>query len=156
MKKKIILMMLVVMLVSTLVLSTPAVLAGNKNQNDETNGKSVERGTGKVNGQDGCVPPAKSGDRWVYVPSGLLDGILADMGIPGPYDSYHEWKGGPCCPSNMLSDVGSNHPLPNQCCNGPDYFPAPPVESGESGPGNHCVCFGIRGYPFILLPTPPT
>ncbi len=147
--------MLVLLLMTTLIFAVPAVFAGNKNQNDETNGKSVERGTGKANGLDGCAPPAQSGDRWVYVPSDLLDEFLAAIGINPPYDFYHEWVGGPCCPSNAYPDPAvSLYPLPNQCGNPPDYFPAPPIESGEAVPGNHCLCFAIRGYPFIFFPPP--
>ena len=52
---------------TTLVLSIPTALAGNKNQNDITNGKSVERGTGKINGKDGCAPPTQSGEKMVYM-----------------------------------------------------------------------------------------
>jgi hypothetical protein len=158
-KKNILLTTLVLLSLTTLVLSIPAVFAGFNNQNDDLDfaGKSVERGTGKYNGLHGCRPPAESGDDWVYVPSDLLDGFLLSLGItPTPF--YHEWLGGPCCPSNMLSDEGNEYPLPNQCCNGPDYMPSPPfppgVPTGEAAPGNHCECFEIRGYPFILLPPP--
>ncbi len=112
--------------------------AGSNNQNDE-NGKSYERGTGKINGLDGCRPPESSGNYWVYVPADLPPGWSS------------EWEGGPCCPSNMLSEIGNNYPLPNQCCNPPDYMPSPPLPpetpSGEQQPGNHCLCFEVRGWP---------
>lgn len=120
------------------------VFAGNKN----ANGDHGVQGTDKLNGKEGCRPGLNSGDRWVYVPSDLLD----DFGLSDPY--FHEWMGGPCCPSNTLSGLGNNYPLPNQCCNGPDYLPDSMggFPTGEQGPGNHCECFEIRGYPYVLLP----
>lgn len=156
MKKKLIMITLVLTMMLSLPLTLNEVFAGNLNQNDDLAfaGKSVERGTGKANGLDGCAPPTQSGNLWVYVPSDLLDAILLSLPfpLPEPLSYYHEWEGGPCCPSNTLSELGNEYPLPNQCCNGPDYFPAPPIESGEASPGNHCVCFEIRGYPFSILP----
>jgi len=128
-------------------LLTSSVMAGSKNHNDG-NGKSYERGTGQLNGLDGCKPPEQSGNYWVYIPTELL-----------PPGWSHEWEGGPCCPSNILSGVDNNYPLPNQCCNGPDYLPdGPPFHgapSGEAAPGNHCECFEIRGWPIPnAIPSP--
>lgn len=140
------------MLMTTLVLSIPVVLAGYRNQNDITNGKSVDRGTGKVNGKDGCAPPTQSGDRWVNMGDeeelANINLMLASM--PNPDGSYWQinsmdWKGGPCCPSNTLSDTVNEHPLPNQCCNAPDMDPP-----GTGVPGNHCMCFSLRGYPIPI------
>ena len=119
----------------SLTLATNVVFAGNKNQNDITNGKSVERGTGKINHEDGCAPPEQSGNYWVFLPVALPPGWA------------NEWEGGPCCPSNTYLAV-SAYPLPNQCCN-------PPDEGPMGVPGNHCLCFQIRGYP-IPNALPPT
>lgn len=133
--------LLAIIAIAIIALPASLAFAGSYNQNDEDNGKSVERGTGKVNGLDGCAPPTQSGNYWVFVPTGLL-----------PPDWSHEWEGGPCCPSNNYPDPAtSEYPYPNQCCNGPDYLPEGPpfygAESGEHAPGNHCLCFGIRGWP---------
>jgi hypothetical protein len=141
-------------IMAIIILSTPAYLAfaGSKNQN----GDHGTQGTEIVNGLDGCAPGLQAGNRWVYVPSDTLDVFLAIIGVPQPWNIFHEWEGGPCCPSNTLSGIGSDYPLPNQCCNGPDYLPEDlgGFPTGEHAPGNHCVCFEIRGYPFILIPLP--
>ena len=149
MKKNIVLTMLTLLMMTTLILSVPAVLAGNKNQNDDLAfaGKSVERGTGKVNGIDGCAPPTQSGDEWVYM--AISEEELTALNVIFEPDIISiEWKGGPCCPSNVPSDSFTflndhQYPLPNQCCNPPNMGPA-----GSGVPGNHCVCFELRGYPF--------
>lgn len=131
-----------------MVLLTSSALAGTKNQNDE-NGKSYERGTGRTAEMNmlGCRPNTNAPDSWVYVPTDLLP----------PVEFFHEWLGGPCCPSNILSDTTNQYPLPNQCCNPPDYLPeGPPFfgePSGEQAPGNWCLCFHLRGYPDILFAT---
>jgi hypothetical protein len=137
-------LILTVMLIFSLSLVIQPTLAGSKNQNG-TNGKSYDRGTGRTTGMnmEGCRPPENAPNEWVYLPTELLP--------PDPF--FHEWLGGPCCTSNMLSGTGNNYPLPNQCCNGPDYLPFPPfAPTGEAAPGNWCLCFHIRGYPDILLP----
>jgi len=137
MKKLILLISVIVLLMA---LSPTMVLAGSKNMN----GENGDQGTEKVNGKDGCQANVHSGDRWVYVPSSAFP--------ESPY--YHEWKGGPCCPSNVLaSTIGavSIYTLPNQCCNGPDYLPGT-TDIYEPAPGNHCLCFADRGYPDILFP----
>ena len=145
MKTKLKLLLLTSLLLSIALLSSP-VMAGSKNQNDE-NGKSYERGTGRTTGTNmlGCRPPENAPNYWVYLPTDLLP----------PIPLLHEWEGGPCCPSNILSGIGNDYPLPNQCCNGPDYLPdGPPffgATSGEEAPGNWCLCFHVRGYPDILL-----
>ncbi len=135
-------------IMTVIILSTPAYLAfaGSKNQN----GDNGTQGTDKLNGLDGCRPGLQAGDYWVYVPSDVLD----QLGFVDPY--FHEWQGGPCCPSNTLSGIGSDYPLPNQCCNGPDFLPEDMggFPTGEQAPGNHCVCFEIREYPFSILPLP--
>ncbi len=94
-------------------------LAGYNNQNDD-NGNSAERGTGKENYKDGCNVPASAGNVAIYIPP------------EGPI-----WWGGPCCKGPSL-DEGLY--LPNQCCNPPDFLPGPGV------PGNHCLCFFNRGF----------
>ena len=116
------------------------------NHNDTTNGKSVERGTGKVNMQQGCAPPTQSGEVLInmdFLPGELdfINLMLADVdaGVPYWQIEVEDWWGGPCCASNELAENGN--PLPNQCCNGPD---GPPL-SGV--PGNHCRCFELRGWP---------
>lgn len=127
-----------------MIIPTFMVYAGSKNQN----GENGSQGTGILNGLDGCRAGENSGNYWVYVPSQTLD-------FYGFTDAYfHEWMGGPCCPSNMNSDIGNDYPLPNQCCNGPDYLPdfLGGAQTGEQAPGNHCECFEIRGYPFSILP----
>jgi hypothetical protein len=143
MKKKIILTTLVLILMTTLVLSVPAVFAGNKNQNDETNGKSVERGTGKLS--NGL--PLQSNVPWPtfdifgkYVEGcRALGGGNVMVYVPGEGD----WPGGPCCPSNTYLDPAvSAYPLPNQCCNPPDFLL--PLGTLPSVPGNHCICFIYR------------
>jgi hypothetical protein len=110
---------LLIMSVSTMV------FAGSSNQNG-TNGKSFERGTGRTTeqnegfGYDGCQ--AWGGDYETFIPG---EGI---------------WLGGPCCPSNVLANtivpVWPAVPLPNQCCNPPDFI--------HAQPGNHCLCFQMR------------
>jgi hypothetical protein len=118
--------------------------AGSKNQN----GENGSQGTDKLNGLYGCRAGLNSGNYWVYVPSQTLDGY----GFTAAY--FHEWEGGPCCPYNMDSDIGNDYPLPNECCNGPDYLPdfLGGAATGEQAPGNHCECFEIRGYPLSILP----
>jgi hypothetical protein len=124
-----IMLVVAVIAVTLMALSSGAAIAGDKNQNDEK-GRGTQ-GTDKVNGKDGCRPDVMSGNYWVYMPD------------PPPW-APHEWEGGPCCPSNELAtDYGSELPLPNQCCNPPDYV--------HPQPGNHCECFHLRGYP----PPPP-
>jgi len=114
-------------------LSGGAVLAGDNNQN----GENGNQGTDKVNGKDGCR--AGGGNYWVYIDSELPPWILS-----------HEWEGGPCCPSNEPSEFGPNfYPVPNQCCNPPDNGP-----TGQ--PGNHCLCFAMRGYPVPNAGIPPS
>jgi hypothetical protein len=139
MKKKTVSITLILIIALSLTLITNTVFAGNKNQNDETNGKSVEKGTGKINGQDGCRPDEQSGNFMVYVPTELPPGWSND------------WEGGPCCPSNFIDLDYSEYPFPNQCCNAPDYYPEghPDAgeETGEHHPGNHCLCFALREWP---------
>ena len=142
--KRIILVVVSIVLLITLFPTT--VLAGDRN----ANGDNGSQGTGILNGKDGCRPGVQSGDYWVYIPSPLLD----SFGLTDSY--YHEWLGGPCCPSNISSGIGNDYPLSNQCCNGPDYAPeGPPLfgaPTGEQAPGNHCECFELRGYPWAILP----
>lgn len=138
---------LIFTLLLTFALSAQSVFAGNRN----ANGDNGTQGTDILNGLSGCKPPLQSSQKtqyWVYVPSELLD----SFGFSAPY--FHEWMGGPCCPSNVRSNIGNNYALPNQCCNGPDYLPEflGGGPTGEQGPGNHCECFEIRGYPYSLLP----
>lgn len=56
-------------------LSNPSIIiyAGNINNNDEK-GKSMERGTGKINHLDGCRPNVQAGNIWVFIPSDLPPG----------------------------------------------------------------------------------
>jgi hypothetical protein len=118
-------MLLIVVIVLVMVLSAPAVLAGSNNQNG-SNGKSSEMGTNRVNNLDGCRPDVQSGNRDVFLPGyGIVDG-------------------GPCCPSNIYEFLGEPipAPAPNQCCNPPDSEPIPPP---GGVPGNHCLCFLLRG-----------
>jgi hypothetical protein len=111
-----------IMLVATLIvvivmaLSAGAVFAGDKNQN----GEHGVQGTAKENNQDGCRPAG--GDVFVAVNPGTV------------------WLGGACCPSHSEPLVGG-YPPSNQCCNPPDYLPFP-----SSQPGNHCLCFEMRGF----------
>ena len=115
-----------VIVVILMALSAGAVLAGDNNQN----GDHGSQGTERENGKDGCQ--ARGGDYWVYI-----DSVL-------PPEWSHEWEGGPCCPSNEpATDYGSSLPLPNQCCNPPDI----PFDGEGGHPGNHCLCFFMRGYP---------
>jgi len=147
MKERSLVLAIALLLFLSAALLVSAAIAGSNNQNDE-NGKSYERGTGKINGLEGCRPPEQSGNYWVYVPTELL-----------PLGWSHEWEGGPCCPSNAPSGIGDNYPLPNQCCNPPDYLPSPPAPAetptGEQQPGNHCECFEIRGWPIPKAIPPP-
>jgi hypothetical protein len=136
----------VVISILLMALAPAVVFAGDRN----SNGENGEHGTGIINGLNGCRPPIEAGDYWVYVPTELLP----------PIDVLHEWMGGPCCPSNEPSNTNNAYPLPNQCCNPPDYLPnIPPFNgapSGEQRPGNHCLCFELRGYPLpALLPYLP-
>jgi hypothetical protein len=122
-KVKKIVLVAIGIVVLLMALSGGAVLAGDNNQNTPENGKSVERGTGRTTevnegaGYDGCQ--ALGGDYPVYIP---------------PEDII--WLGGPCCPSNILN--GEGVPYPNECCNPPDFI--------HAQPGNHCLCFAIRGF----------
>ena len=153
MKKTIILTTLFLTLISTLVLSVPTVLAGNMNHNADPDfppaydaGNSIIRGTGKVNGQDGCRPDEHSGTFTIdmaFSPEDRahLDALLAGL-TPSLYLTTELWEGGPCCRSNQV-DEASGLPTPNQCCNPPDMGPP-----GSGVPGNHCECFEDRGYPF--------
>jgi hypothetical protein len=121
--------------IMALALVTSTAFAGHYNQNTDENGKSVELGTGKSNPEvpsgvhiDGCRPPEESGSVWVQILPAFL----------GP------WEGGLCCASNtVVGETSGGVPIyaPNQCCN-------PPQREGyDLVPGNHCECFGIRGYP---------
>jgi hypothetical protein len=119
----------IIVLAICLAIAIPLVTAGSKNQNDG-NGKSNERGTGKINGREGCE--AWGGHKAV------------DLGPP----LGAVW-GGACCPSNEQLGTtagGNNVHAPNQCCNPPDYVPGTPIPTGLQQPGNHCECFAIRGY----------
>jgi hypothetical protein len=122
---------LIITLILLLMLPTALAFAGNKNQNTEENGKSVERGTGKTNGLDGCRPGTMAPNVWIFIPSDLPPGWS------------HTWQGALCCAARSLGihDYFENEPVyyPNQCCNPPD------TEGGV--PGNHCLCFMNRGYP---------
>jgi hypothetical protein len=146
MKKQNLLKLQLLLVVAIFAVPAYMVFAGSKNQN----GENGIQGTDRLNGLDGCRPGIQSGNYWVYVPSDVLDGF----GFTAPF--FHEWEGGPCCPSNTLSDVGNLYPRSNECCNGPDYLPSPPfdpeIPTGEQAPGNHCICFEIREYPFSILP----
>ncbi len=146
MKNKLRLLLLTTLILGIALLSS-SVMAGSKNQNNG-NGKSDLRGTGKINGLNGCAPPLESGNYMIYMPSDLPPGWS------------HEWEGGPCCPSNIPSGMGNNYPLPNQCCNPPDYLPSPPWDpetpTGAHHPGNHCLCFEIRGWPIPKAIPPPS
>ena len=139
MKKENLRKLLVILAIIVLALPLNIALAGSKNQN----GENGAQGTDKINDKEGCRPNENAGNYWVYIPTEL---------IPPEPSFLHEWEGGPCCPSNILSGIGENYPLPNECCNGPDHLPFPPfTPTGESAPGNHCLCFALRGYPEILL-----
>ncbi len=110
------------LLLAIVLLVTPIYIAyaGSKNQN----GEHGTQGTDIINGLDGCRPNTQSGDYNVYVPSDVVDGFLDLFGIPQEsWWFFHEWQGGPCCPSNTLSAEGNNYPLPNECCNVPDFLP---------------------------------
>ena len=111
-----------IFLLGLLILAMPSIFAfaGFNNQNDD-NGKSAERGTGKENNMDGCNVPENAASVWVYIP---------------PEDVV--WLGGACCASNI--EIFEGVYLPNQCCNPPDFIPGPGV------PGNHCLCFENRGF----------
>jgi hypothetical protein len=152
MKKYTMLTILVLTLTSILALSVPTVLAGTRNQNANPDslaydaGNSIERGTGRINGGEGCRPDVQSGNYTVDMAFGAeelaaINGLLAGL-TPPLYLTTDEWVGGPCCPSNQI-DGASGLPLPNQCCNPPDMGPP-----GTGVPGNHCECFELRGYPF--------
>ncbi len=106
--------------IAIIALPTSIAFAGFNNQNDENNGKSVERGTGKLNHKDGCNVPAQAGNVAVYIP---------------PENTV--WWGGPCCKGPIFLD---GIYFPNQCCNPPDFI------LDEGVPGNHCLCFFNRGF----------
>jgi hypothetical protein len=141
MKKQILRKLQLILAILILAIPVSLAFAGSKNQN----GENGIQGTDKINNIDGCRPNENAGDVWVYVPSAILDAL----GFTDPV--YHEWKGGPCCTSNTLSGIGEDYPLSNECCNGPDTVPIPGIP-GEPAPGNHCLCFAIRGYPYAVLP----
>ena len=135
--------LLVILTIITLALPLNVAFAGSKNQN----GENGAQGTDKINDKEGCRPNENAGNYWVYIPTEL---------IPPEPSFLHEWEGGPCCPSNILSGIGENYPLPNECCNGPDHLP-PEMGGGLTGeyaPGNHCLCFAYRGYPEAAIPLP--
>ena len=146
MRKRIISTILILTMIMILVLPISGTLAGSKNRN----GEHGAQGTGKVNGKDGCAPPTESGNRLVNVMSEeerIETNIMLES-MPNPDGSHWQirdinWMGGPCCPSNDLN--AEDIPLPNQCCNGPDMGPP-----GSGVPGNHCLCFALRDYPFPL------
>jgi hypothetical protein len=152
MKKYTTLTMLVLMLISTLALSVPTILAGTNNQNANPDspaydaGNSINLGTGKVNEGEGCRPNVQSDNYTIDMGFSTeerahIDALLASLGLQL---TTEEWDGGPCCPSNQI-DGDSGLPLPNQCCNPPDMGPP-----GTGVPGNHCECFELRGFPFPL------
>jgi hypothetical protein len=132
MKNKTVSMTLFLIIVLSLSMVTITVFAGHNNQNTIDNGKSVERGTGKLNGQDGCRPNIQAG-------SVNIDGDFPDFGNGGEI-----WAGAYCCASNHIDEV-SGYPTPNQCCNHPDLGPP-----GSGVPGNHCLCFELRGFQPLL------
>lgn len=104
----------------------------------------MERGTGKVNGQNGCR--AYGGTTAVIL--GMFNPFTEQ---PGPWVV----EGGACCASNKEAVTspttgGTTYYEPVQCCNPPDYLPFPPFdETGEQVPGNHCLCFEIREYTVV-------
>ncbi len=124
MKKYVLLTTMMFLLATTMMLSIPVAFAGNKNQNG-TNGT---QGTMIMNGKDGCRPDMQAGSVWVQVVPPFVDG---------------PWKGGPCCADRANGPIGEylGEPLyeTNQCCNPPDDI--------NLQPGNHCLCFHLRGYP---------
>jgi hypothetical protein len=136
MKNKTVSMTLFLIIVLSLSMVTISVFAGHNNNNYK-NGKSAERGTGKANGLNGCAPPTQAG-------SVNIDGNFPNLGNGGEI-----WAGAYCCASNHIDEV-SELPTPNQCCNPPDYLPSPPFDpetpTGEHVPGNHCLCFELRGF----------
>ena len=116
----------------SLALATNVVFAGNKNMN----GDHGIQGTGKINDKSGCR--AMGGD------------IAVDLGPP----LGAVW-GGACCASNeyLYTTTGEGNDVyaPVQCCNPPDHLPFPPfTDTEEHHPGNHCLCFEIRGYEAVL------
>jgi hypothetical protein len=117
--KKNIVIALSLMLFATLALATPIALAAF-NAHIPSN-----QGTGIVNELDGCRPPANA-------PSVNIDGDFPEA-LGGPI-----WAGAYCCASNHI-DEDSGYPTPNQCCN-------PPAATGIYVPGNHCLCFQLRGF----------
>jgi hypothetical protein len=123
MNKRMLLTMLMLLTIATVAFATPLAFAGRNNQNGD-NGKSLERGTGKVNEQEGCRPDEQSGSYTIDMAfsseeRAFIDGLLASLELQL---TTEYWAGGPCCPSNQY-DSTSGLPLPNQCCNPPDMGP---------------------------------
>jgi len=142
MRKKTIVVTLLI-LISILAIPSIITYAGNNNNNDE-NGKSAERGTGKVNHKDRCRPDVQAGNVWIHIPESIP--------LPG-WITSRDWEGAPCCAhraGGSVSNIGGDPVyLPNQCCN-------PPDEGPFGVPGNHCLCFMLRGYPVPKAGIPPT
>ena len=137
-----------VFLMLIILIAAPSFIAfaGNKNQN----GDNGDQGTNKDSSQlpdesnvpfpagvvedmmgdphvvEGCR--ANGGDEIIYV--GFIPDILFD-----------ETLGGTCCASNYVDESVSPYPWPNECCNPPDILYPPETYT----PGNHCLCFVMRG-----------
>ena len=137
MKKQIIVtaFLLITTLMMTLTLSLPIAFAVNNPHIPSNQGTS--KPSNALPAQSKVPWPVLDLDTDEY--GDFVEGCRARGGdvavsIPG----VATWWGGPCCASNM--EAGPKVYLPNQCCNPPDFVGEPAV------PGNHCLCFEIRGY----------
>jgi hypothetical protein len=135
MKKQI--MVTAFLLIATLTLSQPIAFAVN-NPNIPDN-----QGTSKVSNalpEQSKVPQPvidlDGDDYGDFVEGCRARGDDVAVFIPG----VATWLGGPCCASNMETAPESGVYFPNQCCTPPDFVGEPAV------PGNHCLCFLLRGY----------
>jgi hypothetical protein len=141
MKKKIILTTLVLILMTTLVLSIPAVFAGNKNQNGLNGYQGTNKPSNQLPEQANVPPPAGLLEDLFGAPH-VVDGCRAGGGdIPIYEPALGIVDGGPCCKGPMIEDgPGLGAYEPNQCCNPPDIVYPQEMYT----PGNHCLCFVMR------------
>jgi len=159
MRKQIILTTLLLLAITTLALSVPTVLAAS-NPNIPLNQGTTKPSNELPEASKVPAPPATDVDffLWLfevpgYEPDGygnFVEGCRAHGGdvwvaLYGP--SEDPVLGGPCCRGPVTGSTHNSEPVyfANQCCNPPDFFDPYVPEPLPALPGNHCLCFVMRG-----------
>jgi hypothetical protein len=139
--KKLLALKFGLILVATLALTVPVVLAGDNNANGDNGFQGTNKESSQLPEESMVPPPAGFIEDYLGVPQ-VVEGCRAGGGNVAIFNpGLGKVYGGPCCKGAFLFyENGEPVYEANQCCNPPDIL----YPQALYTPGNHCLCFVMR------------